>query len=174
MLDPQTSLPCGSLSTHLHTQIHMFMSTRVYDKRKSYKVGSTRRDERMWGERGMECGKCHRGQKTLAATEARKSQGNSNKSATTFAFNTVATFFMRAQATDPNSFLSPFWPCPAANPDYPKLSLSRTSLCLSLDRHTITYAGNIRQGNKSANSCHEKKRANIQSSFFLFYFFCWN
>lgn len=54
------------------------------------------------------------------------------------------------------------WPCLAASPDYPKLSLSRTSLCLSLDRHTITYAGNIRQGNKSANSCHDKKRANIQ------------
>lgn len=115
-------------------------------------------------ERGVECGKCHRGQKTLAATEARKSQGNSNKSATTFAFNTVATFFMRAQATDPNSSPSPLcWPCPAANPDYPKLSLSRTSLCLSLDRHTITYAGNIRQGNKSANSCHDKKEQTFSS-----------
>lgn len=114
----------------------------------------------MWGVRCAMAqtrgrGKCHRGQKkTLAATVARKSQGNSNKSATTFQYNTVATFFYACpghgpRATEPNPFPS------VPSPDYPKLSLSRTSLCLSLDRHVITYAGNISQGNKSANSCHK-------------------
>lgn len=165
----------------------MFMSARVYDKRKSYKVDSARKD--------VGCEMCHgsnagarmsqRPKKTLAATVARKSQGNSNKSATTFQYNTVATFFYACPghgpwATDPNPFPS------VPSPDYPKLSLSRTSLCLSLDRHVITYAGNISQGNKSANSCHktnnkewEKQKGEKFSSLFFYcerviWYFIWS
>lgn len=90
-----------------------------------------------------------------------------------FCVQHCCNIFYACSGHRPQLFPPPLFalPCLAANPDYPKLSLSRIPLCLSLDRHTITYAGNIRQGNKSANSCHEKK-AKIQLS--SVFFVCWN
>jgi len=78
-----------------------------------------------------------RGQKTfVAVTEAWKSQGNSNKSATTFENNTVATCLYF------HFPLSTFFYAYSAR--LSKVGLSRIFLCHSLDRHPITYAGNIR------------------------------
>lgn len=144
----------------------MFMSTRVYDKRKSYKVGSTR--ERGWEnvegggewsvENVTEAKKLWRPQKHEKAKEIQTKVQQLLRS-------TLLQHFLCVLRPQTPTLPSPLcWPCPAANPDYPKLSLSRTSLCLSLDRHTITYAGNIRQANKSANSCHDKKKEQTFSS----------
>lgn len=115
--------------------------------------------------------KCHRGQKTLTATEARKSQGNSNKSATTFAYNTVATFFMRAQATDPNSSLSPFLPCPCCQPRLSKVEPFKDS-ALSFIRQTYDYTYVhmlVISGRETKEQIPvTKKRANIQFSYVFF------
>lgn len=80
-------------------------------------------------------------------------------------------FFMRAPATGRNVFSSgPVSACAFPSPDYPKLSVSRISLCLSLDRHAITYAGNISQGNKSANSRHKTNKKSEKEKFSPLFF----
>lgn len=124
-------------------------------------VQHERGDERMWREReGSGVWKMSQRPKNFGGHRSTKKPRKFKQKCNNFCVQHCCNIFYACSGHRLQLIPPPFcWPCPAANPDYPKLSLSRTSLCLSLDRHTITYAGNIRQANKSANSCHDKKKS---------------